>query len=65
PPLAAQSLAVRGAARRWPTVDAMVREVSDARVLGGMHFRFSNEASIEMGRAVGTLALRHFAVEQP
>ena len=65
PPLAAQSLAVRGAARRWPTVDAMLREVSDARVLGGMHFRFSNEASIEMGRAVGTLALRHFALEQP
>ena len=33
-----------------------MREVADARVWGGMHYRFSSEAGIAMGTRIGELA---------
>ena len=33
-----------------------MREVADARVWGGMHYRFSSEAGIAMGVRIGELA---------
>jgi hypothetical protein len=45
-----------GVTRRWSAVDDFVREVSDARVWGGLHFRFTTEASNVMGRQIGELA---------
>ena len=33
----------------WPTVDAMVEEVRDARIVGGMHFRFAILAGEKLG----------------
>lgn len=36
--------------QRLPTFDDWVREVSFSRTLGGVHYRFSNEAAEELGR---------------
>lgn len=40
-----------------PDLDAWVREVSYSRILGGVHYRFSNEAGEEIGRKVAKIAL--------
>jgi hypothetical protein len=40
-----------------PTLDDWVREVSFSRTLGGVHYRFSNEAGETLGRTVGELAV--------
>ena len=49
-----------GAARRWTSVEALVQEVGNARIYDGVHFRFSTEASIAMGRRIGALAAERF-----
>ena len=36
--------------------DEIVRQVSDSRMLGGVHYRFSNEAAEEMGRQSARIA---------
>ena len=51
-----QSPTAKGATRRWTSVDEFVREVSDARVWGGIHFRAATEAGEAMGQRVGELA---------
>ncbi|HMM87000.1 vanadium-dependent haloperoxidase [Azohydromonas sp.] len=56
-PLATSSPTAQGATRRWTRVDDFVREVSDARIYGGMHFRFSTAAGEAMGRQIGRLAV--------
>ena len=40
-----------------PTWDKWAEEVSASRTLGGVHYRFSNEAGEEMGRKIARLAL--------
>jgi hypothetical protein len=40
--------------RSW---DEAVRQVSDSRMLGGVHYRFSNDAGEEIGRRVARLAV--------
>ena len=42
--------------RRWSSVDPFVREVADARIYEGVHFRFSTDAGIVMGKQIGDLA---------
>lgn len=56
PLLVTTSPSAKGAARQWTSVDAFVQEVADARVWGGMHYRFSTEVGAEMGRRIGALA---------
>ena len=56
PILSTTSPTAKGATRRWTSVDGFVREVSDARVWGGIHFRAATEAGEAMGRRVGELA---------
>ncbi|MEG3179275.1 vanadium-dependent haloperoxidase [Sphingomonas sp. LT1P40] len=52
------SLSVPNSAVQWlPTLDDWVREVSFSRILGGVHYRFSNDAGEEIGRKVGTMAV--------
>jgi len=48
----------KGAARHWTSIDAFMQEVAMARVYGGLHFRFTNEVSLGMGRAIGELAVK-------
>jgi hypothetical protein len=43
--------------QRLPTFDDWVREVSLSRTLGGVHYRFSNEAAETMGRQVAEKVL--------
>ena len=45
-----------GATRRWTQVEDFVREVGEARVLEGVHFRTSVEVGEAMGRRIGALA---------
>jgi hypothetical protein len=48
---------VTNTTHEWPTVDAAVEEVREARIVGGMHFRFSTLA----GEKLGTEVARHVA----
>lgn len=45
----------------YPDWDSFLAATSLARIQGGMHFRFSNEAGQELGRRVGELARDRFA----
>jgi hypothetical protein len=45
-----------GAVRTWARIEDFVREVSDARIYGGIHFRTSTEVGSAMGRKIGELA---------
>ncbi|HEX2094356.1 MAG TPA: vanadium-dependent haloperoxidase [Longimicrobiaceae bacterium] len=40
-----------------PTWDEWVRQVSDSRIYGGVHYRFSNEAGEEIGRRAARMVL--------
>lgn len=42
----------------WPTVDAAVAEVREARIVGGMHFRTSNLAGERIGAEVARIVTR-------
>ncbi|MFO1426133.1 MAG: vanadium-dependent haloperoxidase [Steroidobacteraceae bacterium] len=46
--------------RSWPTLEAFVRDVAEARIAAGVHFRNSTAVGTRMGREVGTLALERF-----
>ena len=41
-----------------PTWDEWVRQVSDSRIYGGVHYRFSNEAGEEVGRRAAAMVLQ-------
>lgn len=58
PTLATTSPTAKGATRRWASLDDFVREVSDARIYGGIHFRTAAEVGVEMGRRIGELAAK-------
>jgi hypothetical protein len=60
PVLSTASPTAKGATRRWTNVDDFVREVSDARIYGGLHFRFSTDVAAGMGRQIGDLAAAKF-----
>lgn len=60
PALETRSPTADGATRRWTSAEAFAREVNDARVLAGIHYRFSVETGAEMGRRIGELAVRRF-----
>jgi len=47
------------AVQALPSWDEWVREVSFSRTLGGVHYRFSNEAGEEIGRRVARMALQN------
>jgi hypothetical protein len=58
PPLSTSSPTAKGATRQWSSVDDFVREVSNARVWGGIHFRSATDTGEAMGRQIGELAAR-------
>jgi PAP2 superfamily len=58
PVLSTSSPTAKGATRRWASPDDFVREVSDARVHGGIHFRSATEAGEAMGKRIGELAVQ-------
>ncbi len=56
PELSTTSPTAKGATRRWSRIDDFVREVADARVYDGVHFRFSADVGTAMGRQIGEAA---------
>lgn len=56
PSLATSTPTAGGATRRWTQVHDFVREVGEARVLEGVHFRNSVDVGEAMGRRIGALA---------
>ena len=57
-PIETRSASANGATRRWADIDEFVREVSNARVWEGVHYRFSTEAGEAMGRQIGAVAAK-------
>ena len=65
PPLgmSTSSPSLPGVQRQWHHVNDLVQEVAQARIHGGMHFRFSTEAAVDMGRRIGALAARRWLAD--
>ena len=59
PTLTTTSPSAKGAARQWTNLDEFVREVGNARVYEGVHYRVSTEVGAAMGRQIGSLAARN------
>jgi hypothetical protein len=62
PKLVTTSYMIKDSERSWPTTEAFIKEVSEARIYDGVHYRNSTEVGTAMGRKVGELAVnKHFA----
>ena len=57
PVLSASSPTAQGTVRSWPTADAFMQEVAQARIVGGVHYRSSTEVGLAMGQRIGEWAL--------
>jgi hypothetical protein len=57
PMLTTTSSTAGGAARSWKSLDDFVREVAEARIYDGVHYRNSTEVAVAMGRRIGDLAV--------
>jgi hypothetical protein len=54
---------VRGVTRRWTSTDAVVQEVSMARIWAGVHYRTSTEVGNHMGEQVGALVAKAYGLQ--
>jgi len=59
PALSGTSPALPGVTRTWATPADLVKEVSEARICDGVHYRTSTEVGAAMGRKIGALAAEH------
>jgi hypothetical protein len=60
PELSTTSPTAKGVTRRWNRIDDFVREVSNARIYEGVHYRFSTDVGMAMGQQIGEAAVaRH------
>jgi len=55
--LATASPTAQGATRRWTGADSLMREVADARIFDGVHYRNSTEVGLAMGKRIGEVAV--------
>jgi hypothetical protein len=60
PALTTTSYLVAGSKRNWKTAEDFIKEVSEARICDGVHYRTSTEVGTAMGRKVGGLAVQQF-----
>ncbi|HYM22989.1 MAG TPA: vanadium-dependent haloperoxidase [Vicinamibacterales bacterium] len=51
--------ALPGVTLNYTTFRQITDDISDARVYGGIHFRFDQEAGADLGRAIGTYVAKH------
>ena len=58
PKLSSASSTAGGAVRTWTTVADFVKEVAEARIYDGVHYRNSTEVGTAMGRKIGELAVQ-------
>lgn len=59
-PFTVTSVGAPGVERRFGSFSAAVQQVEDARVFGGIHFRFATVAAADMGTGVGRYVLDTF-----
>jgi hypothetical protein len=50
---------VPGVVKHYTAWEQITDDIDDARIYGGIHFRFDQEAGARLGRHVGTYILRH------
>lgn len=60
PPWSTTSYATGGQPRTWRSLDDFAHEVSEARILGGVHYRNSAEVGAALGVQVGDLAVQRW-----
>ncbi len=60
PVLSTTSPTAKGATRRWTSLDDFMREVADARVYEGIHYRTSTDVGLAMGKQIGELTVKKF-----
>jgi len=60
PVLTTTSPTAKGAARRWTNLDDFTREVGEARIYEGIHYRTSTDAGSAMGKQIGELTVEKF-----
>jgi hypothetical protein len=60
--LSTTSNTAQGVTRRWASTDAVVQEVSMARIWAGVHYRTSTEVGNHMGEQVGALVARAYGL---
>lgn len=60
PLLTTTSKAAGGVARSWTKIEDLTREVNNARIYDGVHYRNSGEVGTAMGRQVGELAVTKY-----
>jgi hypothetical protein len=51
--------AVPGLSFHYTRINQITDDISDARVYGGIHFRFDQEAGADLGRDIGTYVYKH------
>jgi hypothetical protein len=56
PAFSTTSGTLKGVTRRWTRPEDFMREVAQARIYEGIHYRFSTDAGLAMGRQVGRIA---------
>lgn len=64
PTLTTTSKAAGGVTRNWETIDDFVREVANARIYDGVHYRNSGEIGTAMGKQIGELAVKKYLKPQ-
>jgi hypothetical protein len=52
--------AVPGVVLKYAAFEQITNDIDDARIFGGIHFRFDQEAGADQGRHVGRYILRHY-----
>jgi hypothetical protein len=60
PKLSSTSSMAPGAVRAWQSVDDFTKEVAEARICDGVHYRFSTEVGTAMGKKIGELAAKKY-----
>jgi hypothetical protein len=58
PTLSSASPTAGGAVRTWASTGDFTKEVAQARIYDGVHYRFSTEVGSAMGRKIGELAVK-------
>ncbi|MBC8025388.1 MAG: vanadium-dependent haloperoxidase [Steroidobacteraceae bacterium] len=57
PKFSSTSYMDKGLTRSWTSLDDFAKEVSEARIADGVHYRFSTEVGVAMGHKVAALAV--------
>jgi PAP2 superfamily len=65
PVLSTASPTAKGAVRKWTRLEDFVKEVSDARVHAGIHYRSATDAGEALGQRVGELAAARWLQAAP